>query len=74
MRSIGTSDIVRQAVRSQSMTFSMRDVNGFTPAEAAGLKRRIDDVTAGNASVHDLWQHIGNRRSEREELHRRLLI
>ena len=40
--------LVRQAVRSQSMTFSMRDANGFTPAEAAELKRRIDDVTAGN--------------------------
>ena len=44
----------RQAVRSQSMTFSMRDANGFTPAEAAELKRRIDDVTAGNASAHTL--------------------
>ncbi len=37
--------IVRQAVRSRSMTFSMRDANGFTPAEAAELKRRIEDVT-----------------------------
>jgi DNA-damage-inducible protein J len=36
------------------MTFSMRDANGFTPAEAAELKRRIDDVTAGNVSAHSI--------------------
>ena len=32
----------------------MRDANGFTPAEAAKLKRRIDDVTAGNATADDI--------------------
>ena len=52
--SAATLALVRQAVRSQSMTFSMRDANGFTPAEAAELKRRIDDVTAGNAIAHDI--------------------
>ena len=52
--SAATLALVRQAVRSQSMTFSLRDANGFTPAEAAELKRRIDDVTAGNASAHTL--------------------
>lgn len=52
--SAATLALVRQAVRSQSMTFTMRDVNGFTPAEAAELKRRIDDVTRGNATVHNL--------------------
>lgn len=45
--SAATLALIRQAVRSQSMTFSMRDANGFTPAEAAELKRRIDDVTDG---------------------------
>ena len=45
MRRVIVIGSVRQAVRSQSMTFSMRDANGFTPAEAAELKRRIDDVT-----------------------------
>ena len=43
--SAATLALVRQAVRSQSMTFSMRDANGFTPAEAAELKRRINDAT-----------------------------
>ena len=52
--SSATLALVRQAVRSQSMTFSMRDANGFTPAEAAELKRRIDDVTAGHATTHDI--------------------
>ena len=52
--SAATLALVRQAVRSQSMTFSMRDANGFTPAEAAELKRRIDDVTAGNVTAHGI--------------------
>ena len=52
--SAATLALVRQAVRLQSMTFSMRDANGFTPAEAAKLKRRIDDVTAGNATADDI--------------------
>ena len=52
--SAATLALVRQAVRSQSMTFSMRDANGFTPAEAAELKRRIDDVTAGNVTAHSI--------------------
>lgn len=52
--SAATLALIRQAVRSQSMTFTMRDVNGFTPAEAAELKRRIDDVTAGNATAHSI--------------------
>ena len=52
--SAATLALVRQAVRSQSMTFSMRDANGFTPAEAEELKRRIDDVMAGNANEHSI--------------------
>lgn len=52
--SAATLALVRQAVRSQSMSFSLRDANGFTPAEAAELKRRIDDVTKGHAVAHDI--------------------
>ena len=52
--SAATLALVRQAVRSQSMTFSMKDENGFTPAEAKELKRRIADIEAGNAIRHDL--------------------
>ena len=52
--SAATLALVRQAVRSQSMTFTMRDANGFTPAEAAELRRRIDDVTKGNVTSHSI--------------------
>lgn len=52
--SAATLALVRQAVRSQSMTFTMRDANGFTPAEAAELKRRIADVERGNAVSHNI--------------------
>ena len=31
------------------MSFPMRDVNGFTPAEAKELKRRVADIEEGNA-------------------------
>ena len=52
--SAATLALVRQAVRSQTMTFTMRDANGFTPAEAAELKRRIDDVKAGKVTEHSI--------------------
>ena len=52
--SAATLALVRQAVRSQSMTFTMRDANGFTPAEAAELRRRIDDVTKGNVTSQSI--------------------
>ena len=52
--SAATLALVRQAVRSQSMTFTMRDANGFTPAEAAELRRRIDEVTKGNVTSHSI--------------------
>ena len=52
--SAATLALVRQAVRSQSMPFTMRDANGFTPAEAAELRRRIDDVTKGNVTSHSI--------------------
>ena len=46
--SAATLALVRQAVRSQSMSFSMRDENGFTPAEAQELRRRIAEIEKGN--------------------------
>lgn len=52
--SAATLALVRQAVRSQSMTFTMRDANGFTLEEAAELKRRIADVERGNAVAHNI--------------------
>lgn len=52
--SAATLALVKQAVRSQSMTFTMVDANGFTPAEAAELRRRIDDVERGNVTARDI--------------------
>lgn len=52
--SAATLALVKQAVRDQSMTFSMRDENGFTPSEAAELKRRIHEVNKGNVIQHEL--------------------
>ena len=46
--SAATLALIRQAVRTQSMSFSMKDENGFTPAEAAELKRRISEIEKGN--------------------------
>lgn len=52
--SSATLALIRQAVRDQSMSFSLRDENGFTPSEAAELKRRIEDVRKGNIEEHHL--------------------
>ena len=52
--SAATLALVRQAVRSQGMTFSLRDENGFTPAEAAELKHRIEDVKKGSVVEHNI--------------------
>ena len=52
--SAATLALVRQAVRSQSMSFSMRDENGFTPAEAKELRRRIAEIEKGNVVKHDM--------------------
>lgn len=49
-----TLALIRQAVRSQSINLSLRDENGFTPSEAAELKRRIDDVTKGKVMAHTI--------------------
>lgn len=52
--SSATLALIRQAVRDQSMSFSLRDENGFTPSEAAELKLRIEDVRKGNIAEHHL--------------------
>lgn len=52
--SSATLALVKQAVRDQSMSFSLRDENGFTAKEASELQRRIKDVNAGNVVEHNL--------------------
>jgi len=46
--------LVKQAVREQKMTFSVVDENGFTPEEAAELRRRIADLRTGRMEEHEL--------------------
>lgn len=48
--------LIKQAVRNQSMSFSLRDENGFTREEAAELMRRIHEVRNNEAVRHDLMQ------------------
>jgi len=45
---------IKQAVRQQEMSFSLRDSNGFLPEEADELRRRIADAKAGRLVEHDL--------------------
>ena len=52
--SAATLALVRQAVRSQSMSFSIMDQNGFSPAEVKELKRRIADVETKNVIRREL--------------------
>ena len=52
--SSATLALTRQAVRTQSMSFSMRDENGFTPAQEAELQKRIDEIEQGNVVRRDL--------------------
>ena len=52
--SSATLALVRQAVRTQSMSFSMRDENGFTYAQAAELQKRINEIENGNVVRHGL--------------------
>ena len=46
--------LIKQAVCNQSMSFSLRDENGFTPEEAAELMRRIREVQNNEAVHHNL--------------------
>ena len=45
--------LIKQAVRNQSMSFSLRDENGFTPEESVELVRRIREVRNNEAVRHD---------------------
>ena len=45
---------IKQSIRQQGMSFSLRDSNGFLPEEADELKRRIAGVKAGRIEPHDL--------------------
>lgn len=36
--------LIKQSIRTQSMSFSLRDENGFTYEEASELKRRIANL------------------------------
>lgn len=48
--SSATLALVRQAVRTQSISLSMCDENGFTPDEAAELQKRINEIENGNVA------------------------
>ena len=54
--SAATLALIKQAVRNQSMRFSLRDENGFTLEEAAELARRIREVQNNEAVRHDLME------------------
>ena len=54
--SAATLALIKQAVRDQSMSFSLRDENGFTPKESAELMRRIHEVQNNEVVHHDLTE------------------
>ena len=45
---------IKQSVRQQGMNFSVLDENGFSPTEAAELKRRAEEVKLGKVKSHKL--------------------
>lgn len=57
MMSAVTLVSVKQAVRDQRLSFSARDENGFASAEAAELKRRIQEVRKGKGVQHELLEN-----------------
>ena len=54
--SAATLALVKQAVRNQGMSFSLRDENGFTPKESAEFMRRIHEVQNNEVVHHDLME------------------
>lgn len=52
--SAATLALIKQAIRDQSMSFSLRDENGFTPKESAELMRRIHEVQNNEVVQQDL--------------------
>ena len=49
--------MMKQAVRKQEIKISALDLNGFTPTEAAELKKRVHDVEAGRAKMYSLIEN-----------------
>lgn len=43
---------VKQTIRQQGVSFSLRDENGFSPADAAELSRRAAEIRSGKAMLH----------------------
>lgn len=46
--------MIKQAVRTQSMSFSLYDENGFTASEANTIQSRIADMDSGKFVSHEL--------------------
>ncbi|MBQ9904809.1 MAG: hypothetical protein IJM47_08500, partial [Synergistaceae bacterium] len=46
------SALMSQAVRKQEVRLSSLDLNGFTPVEAAELKRRVKEVREGRGNLY----------------------
>ena len=46
------SALMSQAVRKQEVKLSSLDLNGFTPIEAAELKRRVKEVREGRGNLY----------------------
>ena len=44
--------LIRQAVRKQEVKLSPLDLNGFGPAEAAELRRRVKEVSEGRGALY----------------------
>lgn len=43
---------VKQTIRQQGVSFSLLDENGFSPADAAELSRRVAELRSGKAKLH----------------------
>lgn len=46
--------LMGQVVRKQEIKLSALDLNGFTPAEAAELRRRVKEVSEGKGKLYAL--------------------
>ena len=44
---------VKQTIRQQGVSFSLLDENGLNAADAAELSRRVAEIRAGKANVHN---------------------
>ena len=44
--------LMSQAVRKQEVKLSSLDLNGFTPVEAAELRRRVKEVSEGKGKMY----------------------